>query len=584
MPKRPNRRKSGPKKRPPSRRHQHAARPSSPLDDVAALLDRDHPLGLLGLVSSLLQTLEPSGPAARFQQDDDPDIPSREDFVQAMLATPALETSAVLTAAAVLLGDDVLASRVRREVTARADVLPAWLNHLDRTRPAERALTMAHALGDGENVLIGATLPGGAELTFVVYVDHNMGTLVKDAFAVPAAVPEVLDRLTSVTDDPDLAIAELPSADARARVTEAIERGSISFPTIETESWPACRPLLEWVLRMVPAGGTGYERPELDEADRAALAERFRASPFAGGLSAAALDQLDDLLWFGCDYGPGDPLRWSPVNVEILLLDWFPRKIIGEADDLAALPDLLRAFIRFAHAERGIRAELTAETIAAVDEWEPDYQAAIHRPRLQGVDALFATVARLNPSGDFGSARLDDLRAAVGGQTALAALDFAPLPDEPFAWSGVPGPLRDRVGEVLALVDDGCTELFDVEHRTAARRLLTHLAAEAPTVLARGRADTTAAAICWIVARVNGHFERHMSLFGDAPPDGPTMVELVRHFGVSPSSPYARGKVLLAALGGRTTSRDELVLGSPDYLIGHRRGRFVALRDALGVE
>ena len=43
---------------------------------------------------------------------------------------------------------------------------------------------MSHVLGDGDNIMLGARLPGGHELTCVIYIDHNLGTLVKDAFVV----------------------------------------------------------------------------------------------------------------------------------------------------------------------------------------------------------------------------------------------------------------------------------------------------------------------------------------------------------------------------------------------------------------
>lgn len=72
---------------------------------------------------------------------------------------------------------------------------------------------------------------------------------------------------------------------------------------------------------------------------------------------------LSSLLWFGADYGPGDPLRWSPAAVEILLADWIPRKLIAE-------PELLRAYVRFCHAERGIRPALTEQTVAVVHAHE----------------------------------------------------------------------------------------------------------------------------------------------------------------------------------------------------------------------
>ena len=69
--------------------------------------------------------------------------------------------------------------------------------------------------------------------------------------------------------------------------------------------------------------------------------------------------------------------------MEILLADWIPRKIIASPGQLSKAPALLRAFIRFCHAEREIRAALTDETLAAVDEWEPEYQRVIRSPRPQ---------------------------------------------------------------------------------------------------------------------------------------------------------------------------------------------------------
>lgn len=65
---------------------------------------------------------------------------------------------------------------------------------------------VGRVLGDGDNVLVEAVLPGGHHLTAVVYVDHNMGTLVKNAFVGAAPLDEVLDRLRTVSaDDPGFA-------------------------------------------------------------------------------------------------------------------------------------------------------------------------------------------------------------------------------------------------------------------------------------------------------------------------------------------------------------------------------------------
>lgn len=549
------------------------------MDDVAAALAADDPLPLLGVVSSLLAAFD-DRPALGPPRE--PSLPPRDEVVQTFFDVPMVETSALLAGIAGLAGDEVLRHRIRREIGSRAHALPRWLLAMDEAEPVDGVFEMRHVLGDGDNVVLGVRLPGGHELCVVVYIDHNLGTLVKDAYAVPGTLPELVELMRTTADDPDTTLTGLDPADARARITEALELSAITFPPIETDTWPACRPLVEWAVGLLPAGGTGYRRPEWTDDDEQALTERFFASPFGAGLDDAdRRGLLESLLWFGTDYGPGDPLRWSPVAVEMLLADWIPRKIVADVPYLAQAPDLLRAFIRFSHAERGIRAELTEATLAAVDEWEPEYQATIRTPRPQGPDALLAAMGALEQDGALlpelleravDELMLDDLRRAVGGPQALASLDASPLPDEPFDWHQVRDDVRERVAEVLTLVDRCCAELFDVELRTVARRLLARVAAAEPGIFGRrGRADTAAASICWMAAKANGLFEG----------GGLTAKELMGWFGVGAGTPSQRGKAMLRALGVDTTelAYSELDLGSPDYLTAARRAHIIEIRD-----
>ena len=523
------------------------------------------PLVLLGLASTLLAALDPrshtpfGGPA---------NGPSREELVESLVAVPMPETSALLATVAALSGDDVLRRRVRREVTERDHQLPGWLAGLHRSEALPRAVEVTHILGDGDNVLVAATLPGGHALTAVVYIDHNMGTLVKEAFVVPAELDEVVEQLHDAAgDDPDTVARPLHPADARARIVEAVELGAMTFPPFETDTWPAARPLVEWMAGLLPAGGTGYQRPEWDDAAVTGLADRFMASPFGAGQDH---DLLSSLLWFGTDYGPGDPMRWSATAVEILLLDWIPRKIVDDAAHLAAAPALLRAFIRFCHQERGIRGELTEQTLAAVDAYEPEYQRIIRSDRPQGPAALLAAMGLVHPAHDM----LDALRQAVGGEAALDALDAAPLPDEPFVWDAVPDDLRDRVGEMLESLDRCCTELLDVEYRTACRRLLADAVAGGPEVFRRGsRPAATAATICWLAGHANSLFDRE--------PVTPkrAVKDITGHFGSAGKGASTRSGPLLRAIGVEPPLAGDIDLGSPRYLTAARRARIVARRD-----
>ncbi|WP_100497726.1 DUF6398 domain-containing protein [Geodermatophilus chilensis] len=588
MSKRHHRRKppKGPRRRPAARRATGRQERRSPdlIDEVAGALATGQPLDLLALTSAFLTATDPRE-RRLFGLPDEPSLPPREEIVETFFEIPVPETSALLTAIAGLSGDDVLRARVRREVAARAHVLPRWLAELGRARPHDRVVEMAHVLRDGENLVLGVTLPGGPELSVAVYVDHNLGTVAKDGFVVPGALPDLVELLQSEADDPDVTLTELDPADVRARITEAVEHGAMVFPPLESETWPACRPLVEWAVGLLPAGGRGYVRPQWSDTDRQALAERFLASPHADGLDDPdSRDLLDTLLWFGTDYGPGDPLRWSPVAVEILLADWIPRKIVADVAYLAKAPAVLRGLIRFSHAERGIRPGLTEETLAAVDELEPEYQETIRTPRPQGPEALLAAVGALDPEGpwplpgdpraEFAALMREELGRAVGGGAALDRLDDTPLPDERFRWDGVPDQARERVAEVLELVDRFSDELLGVELRTAARRLLAAVAAADPALVRRGKAESVASAICWIVVKAN-------DAFSDT---GLAVKDLARWFGVGPTTPAQRAKPILLALGVDPSgfAYGFSPLGSPDYLTAATRAEVIAARDRLG--
>lgn len=552
--------------------------------DVTHALDDGHPLSLLELVSSLLAALDPRRRGPFEPTEPGASLPSRDELVQMFLEVDQLETSALLAVIAELSGDDILRRRVGREIAARSHSLPGWLTTLHRARPAGRIVEVTHVLGDGDNVMVGVQLPGECEFTAVVYIDHNMGTLVKDAFVVPEPVGELADRMLDLTADPDTEARDLDPAAARARITAAIELGAMTFPPFETDTWPACRPLVEWVAALLPPGGAGYQRPDWDQDALAALTERFLTSSFGAGFDTPDhRGLLESLLWFGTDYGPGDPLRWSPAAVEILLIDWIPRKIVADVPYLAKAPDLLKAFIRFCHRERGIRSALTDQTVDAVDSYAPEYQQTIRSPRPQGPAALLAAMGAFDPDGplrddepvEFHEIMLDTLRRAVGGEDALDRLDAAPLPDEPITWDAIPADVHDRVAEVLALVDRCCDELLDVEYRTACRRLLAGAAAGDPEIFRRrGRAATAAAAVCWVIGKANKLFD---------PESGARRLQvkdLMGHFGIGQGSVSQRSEPLLRAIGVDPHQYGAMDLGSPRYLTSGRRARIIALRES----
>ena len=573
-------------RRPPRPRHRTARAPAPPpgpppdepdlLTDVADMLDEPHPWRLLGFASSLLEAVGPQRGDPFGASDADPEAPSLEQLADSFVDVDLRETTALLAVLAELVPDQVLARRLRREVARRRHPLPKWLTDLAPLR-IEGAAETTHVLGDGDNVMIEARTRAGDALTAIVYIDHNLGTVAKDAFVVPSALDELrADFLDAADHDPDVRAADLDPADARARIDEAVALWAISFPPLESETWPACRPLLTWMVGHLPEDGRGYERPEWSDKDRVALAAQFMASPYGQGHDAEDREMVDTLLSFGCDYGPGDPLRWSPVAVEILLGDWLPRKVVADVAFLTRAPTVLRSFIRFSHEQRRIRSSLTDETLAAVDANEPDYQHAIRSPRAQGPAALLAAMG-LGPDADdsllgsldTGELLLESLARDVGGPEVLADLDVTPLPDEPFDWSVVPDDVGDAVAEVLDQLDRCCGQLLDAEVRTACRRLLADVVAgDAEVFRRRGRTDTAAAAIAWAVAKANGWLR----------PDRLTAKELLACFGVS-GSVSQRAGTLARAAGIHEFGAYNLRLGSPRYLVSAHRQQVIETRD-----
>jgi hypothetical protein len=388
---------------------------------MTVLMRAGEPVSLLDYGSGLITAVDPRRTNPFERQSDDSEPKLTIDELTGMLADTELpETTALLTIIGQLGGDDLVRARARKAVARRLDPMPEWLARLGQAS-VYRTVEMTEALGDGEDIMLGIRLASGDEITLLVYVDHNLGSVAKDGFSVPGPIGEVVKTLLTRAGDPDTTLRDIDGADARARLEEAIGHGARMWPPLESDSWPGSRPLVEWATRKLPEGGRGYEHREWSEKERKALGRQFLASEFAAGLdSADHRGLLDDILWYGTDYGPGDPLRWSPVAVEIVLVDWIPRKIRAEVSYLTKAPEVLRAFIRFAHAERGIRPELTADTLSAVDDFEPEYQRVIRSPRPQGPAALLAAMGALDPDAELPDEMWADGRRRPAGRLSRA--------------------------------------------------------------------------------------------------------------------------------------------------------------------
>lgn len=255
---------------------------------------------------------------------------------------------------------------------------PAWLGHVDRWVVTATG-AMTDEVDDGENVFIGIAWPDGASATIVLYVDHNMGTLVKDAFVLPLSYDEVMSQYRTIIEQGQQ-LTEVSPADARARVAEALVQNDRTLPPIETDSWPACRPLAEWVLRGLPSGGDGFAvEVWTDEQLHALAADVAGAADGAvAGLTPSEVhDVLVPLLRLASGAAHGDPLRWSSVSVEVALLGSPSLLAAVPAPLRARVPDVVEMLVRSAHTRRGVSAEATMLALASLAQWTPAFEAAV---------------------------------------------------------------------------------------------------------------------------------------------------------------------------------------------------------------
>jgi hypothetical protein len=561
-----------PSSRPASRSHEGSAEDQQLFQGLRQALRSDEPLELLAMMSGLLEVTDSRSrdPFARNE-----DRPHLSDLVDSFAGTPYAETTAALMAIRALVPDEIMRARIGRALEDRRHPVPDWLTGLDRSQAQPEVWLLTHVLGDGDDYLIGVTLPSGHALSALVYVDHNLGTVVKDAFIVPEPLEDLALTVGTTIDDPDQSLTRTEPATARAVIEAAIEHGSHLYPPLTSDSWPMCRPLVEWMLRQLPAGGVAEERKEWSEKEVAALAADFFDSRFGAPLDHEdERSLLESVLWFGTGYATGDPFRWSPVTVEMLLNDWFPRKVVADATFLSKLPDLLRGFIRYCHERRGIRSSLTAETLAAVDRYEPEYQRVIRSVRPQGARALLAGLFGADDEDDLSSdeVMLESLDRKVGGRMQLMSLKKDPLPDEPFEWAGVPDDIRPVVQEVLDSCDGCANELLDVEHRTAMRRFLSRAAVGDPAAFRRKASPTRgAAAVAWVICRANDTVGGYWS--------GLTTKELLAWFGLN-GSVSQRAEPYLRANGvDPHRLYGSMDLGAADLLTSRRRASIIQSRD-----
>ncbi|WP_143598286.1 hypothetical protein [Phycicoccus duodecadis] len=559
---------------------------SSLMGTLRSAIRSDDPTALVTLVSSMLSVTDAW--AADEDLDTAEGVPL-DQLLDSLVGTSYAETTVALHAAAAMLPDDLDAARVRRAIGSRRHPVPPGVTGL-RELNVQAAAKLGDELVDGDNVILGLEWPGIGGVTAVVYVDEAFGTRVKDVFLVPEPFGQVCGRYRELlvgSGRRASELTEIPVADARASIEAAIAAADAAGPSAvpadwtgpdgDPVGWPGARPFVELVLRRMPAGGHSVlTSGQLRATSRVDAVTDFLASPYAAAVEDEAGVAAAVLIAEDAAAGAGHPLRWSPVQVELALAQRLPWADGAGDDALAAVADVLPAFVRYAHAQLGAPASATAETLAAIQEWLPAFTTLRRAPavaRWREIGGMVDAFER----GDTGPLMLRSLADEVGGPAALDALDADPLPEEPLALDAVAPDVREPVAAIAEAIEVWLRESPRVSHlgalreewRTAAHRLLVGAAVKDPGWLRR-RASVRgrACGVLWATGVAN-------RLVG---PSGAVLVkDLAADFGVS-GPPSAKAEAVVRAWhDGRWVGGD--ALGDARLLVSTRRAALIRQRD-----
>lgn len=276
---------------------------------------------------------------------------------------------------------------------------PPWRDAVTGTVEATAAAMVDDPVhDDGVNVLIGFDGPTGPHAVGV-YIDHNLGGMAKDLLLLPVPWSEVLAYHAEPFDGVRLRVTELDVAEAASRWRSAFWMTDHTLDPAVSDDLPQLRALALARLTALPEGKAPDE-PRLGDRERDAVLDAFLGSPHALGLIERGVDHdvVDELafqmLTYSCDYVRGTPLRFSPVMVELFCCDWATRKIAMDGEAFEVLPEVLRAWIRFAGERRGIPTDAIEEAVAAVSEYEDELAMATSDPSTWGPAKALAQAMR----------------------------------------------------------------------------------------------------------------------------------------------------------------------------------------------
>ncbi len=234
---------------------------------------------------------------------------------------------------------------------------PTWGEAIGEAHVLRTAVMREDIFDDGITIFVEATHDDGEPHAIGVYIDHNLGMIAKDILLADS-IDRVEELMSSSNPDEQvpLRLEPIGQPEACARIHDAMAMTDMTLDPPVGDDYASLRALA--LLRADELSGPMAEvpTPEVSTEARERMLSDFCRSPEGEGFALDGDEAFVASLAidFCADYVDGQPLRWSPVVVEIFMTDWLPRKVLADHSTFEAVPAALDAWLRYAGRLRGI--------------------------------------------------------------------------------------------------------------------------------------------------------------------------------------------------------------------------------------
>lgn len=254
------------------------------------------PQMLVLMASTLVDSVTPrSFPPPPVRADDSTPAEALAALIKTLLLDGSPQGAALARAVGDLVGDDAVADGTRRSLMSLDLSVPDWVGELHNSR-IDGVLEIVDGATATRSLVIGVALSGSLHLSVVVNLDSGIPARLSDAYVLATSVAEIRDSWDAASrrdtrDGIESSWMEFPTLEeAHSTVGEALSSGALQFVT--TDTWPACRPLVEWVFSLTTTGhddGEGMTPLEYHSMLLAALSRSVGAHDIAEHVEVAPL-------------------------------------------------------------------------------------------------------------------------------------------------------------------------------------------------------------------------------------------------------------------------------------------------------